>query len=412
MRPTEDAICALPTWCVENLSGSNDRGGDSLTGTCRKTVALLRLGNLTMGESKDLLTTPLYELHVRLGGKMVGFSGYNMPVQYTDGIMVEHKWCRENAGLFDVTHMGQVKLYGDDAAAALEALVPGDIQGLGVNQQRYTLFTNADGGVLDDLMVLNRGDHLILIVNAACKHKDIAHLEAHLDGIKVEYLPNRALLALQGPKASAVLAKHAPGVANMPFMSAIDITLSSAECLVTRSGYTGEDGFEIALAKDAVEDIANLLLTDDAVRPIGLGARDSLRLEAGLCLYGRDLDETTSPVEAGLRWTIPKHRREGGGFLGAERIQRELAEGTSCSRVGIKPQGRVLAREGVEISRDGAVIGTVTSGGFGPSCDHPVVMGYVSNGETGDAVELMVRGKARPAQIVKMPFYPHQYYRG
>ncbi len=412
MRPTEDATCAQPIWCVENLSGSDDRGGDRLAGTCRKTVALLRIGNLTMRDSEHLLKTPLYDLHVHLGAKMVGFAGYNMPVQFADGIMAEHKWCRENTGLFDVSHMGQVKLSGGDAAMALEALVPGDIQGLGVNQQRYTLFTNADGGVLDDLMALNRGDHLMLVVNAACKHQDITHLEAHLNSIEVEYFPNRALLALQGPKAAAVLAKHAPEVVNMPFMSAIDVNLAGAECLVTRSGYTGEDGFEIAMASDAAEDIANLMLADDAVRPIGLGARDSLRLEAGLCLYGHDLDETISPVEAGLRWTIPNHRREGGGFLGAERIQRELAEGPSRRRVGIKPEGRVLAREGVEIAKDGAVIGTVTSGGFGPSCDHPVVMGYVSNGKTGDAVDLMVRGQARPAQVVKMPFHPHRYYRG
>ncbi len=365
-----------------------------------------------MTDSEDLLKTPLYDLHVRLGGKMVGFTGYNMPVQYADGIMAEHKWCREHAGLFDVSHMGQVKLSGADPAAALEMLVPGDTQGLGINQQRYTMFTNAGGGVLDDLMALNRGDHLILVVNAACKHQDIAHLEAHLNGVEVEYFPDRALLALQGPEAVAVLGKHTPEVVSIPFMSAIDITLAGAKCLATRSGYTGEDGFEIAMANDAAEDVANLLLADDAVRPIGLGARDSLRLEAGLCLYGHDLDETTSPVEAGLRWTIPKHRRAGGGFLGAERIQRELAEGPARRRVGIKPEGRVLAREGVEIAKDGAVIGTVTSGGFGPSCDHPVVMGYVSNGKTGDAVDLMVRGQARPAQIVKMPFHPHRYYRG
>jgi len=365
-----------------------------------------------MSDSEDLLKTPLYDLHVRHGGKMVGFTGYNMPVQYADGIMAEHKWCREHAGLFDVSHMGQVKLSGADPAAALETLVTGDIQGLGINQQRYTMFTNAGGGVLDDLMVLNRGDHLMLVVNAACKHQDIAHLEASLDGVEVEYFPDRALLALQGPEAAAVLTKHAPEVANIPFMSAIDITLAGAQCLATRSGYTGEDGFEIAMASDAAEDVANLLLADDAVRPIGLGARDSLRLEAGLCLYGHDLDETTSPVEAGLRWTIPKHRRESGGFLGAERIQRELAEGPSRRRVGIKPEGRVLAREGVEIAIDGAVVGTVTSGGFGPSCDHPVVMGYVAKGKTGDAVDLMVRGQARPAQIVKVPFHPHRYYRG
>ncbi len=365
-----------------------------------------------MSDGEELLHTPLYDLHVSHGGKMVGFAGYAMPVQYADGIMAEHKWCRTHAGLFDVSHMGQVRLSGGSPAAALEALVPGDMQGLAVNQQRYTMFTNADGGVLDDLMALNRGDHLMLVVNAACKHQDIAHLKAHLSGVEIEYFPDRALMALQGPEAAAVLAKHAPETAEIPFMSAIDITLAGAECLATRSGYTGEDGFEIAMPGDAAKDVAKLLLADDAVRPIGLGARDSLRLEAGLCLYGHDLDETTSPVEAGLRWTIPKHRREGGGFLGADRIQRELADGVSRRRVGIKPEGRVLAREGVDIAIGGETVGAVTSGGFGPSCEHPVVMGYVSQGKTGDAVDLMVRGQARPAEIVKMPFHPHRYYRG
>lgn len=363
-------------------------------------------------DSKDLLQTPLHKLHVSNGGKMVGFAGYAMPVQYTDGIMTEHKWCRTHAGLFDVSHMGQVRLSGENVAAALETLVPGDIQGLEINQQRYTMFTNADGGVLDDLMVLNRGDHLMLVVNAACKHQDIAHLKAHLAGFEIEYLPGRALMALQGPEAAAVLANHAPEIADMPFMAAIDIKLAGADCLATRSGYTGEDGFEIAMPSDAAEAVAELLLADEAVRLVGLGARDSLRLEAGLCLYGHDLDETTSPVEAGLRWTIPKHRRESGGYLGAKRIERELKDGPTRRRVGIKPEGRVLAREGVEIAIDGKVVGTVTSGGFGPSCDYPVVMGYVTQGKTGDAVDLMVRGQARPAKIVKMPFHPHRYFRG
>ena len=245
-------------WHAENLSGSNDRGGGRLDGDRRRPVALLRIGNLTMSDGEQLLKTPLYDLHVRHGGKMVGFTGYNMPVQYADGIMAEHKWCRAHAGLFDVSHMGQVKLSGGNPAAALEALAPGDIQGLGINQQRYTMFTNAGGGILDDLMALNRGDHLMLVVNAACKHQDIAHLEAHLRGVEVEYFPNRALLALQGPEAAAVLAKHAPKVANIPFMSAIDITLAGAKCLATRSGYTGEDGFEIAMASDAADDVANL----------------------------------------------------------------------------------------------------------------------------------------------------------
>lgn len=364
--------------------------------------------------SDALQTTPLNDLHVDLGGKMVPFAGYAMPVQYPAGVMAEHKACRTGAGLFDVSHMGQVRLLGDDPAKALEALVPGDVIGLGDGAMRYSMFTNDAGGVLDDLMILNRGDHLFLVVNAACKDADLKWMAARLQDVEIDHQPDRGLLALQGPAAAEALAAHAPEVASMSFMTGREVEIAGVACLVTRSGYTGEDGFEIGMAGGDAEKIARLLLEDDRVAPIGLGARDSLRLEAGLCLYGHDLDETTSPVEAALLWTIAKRRREEGGFPGADRIQREIAEKPSRRRVGIKPEGRVVAREGVEIQVDGAAVGTVTSGGFGPSVEHPVVMGYVARAHAaaGTKIDLMVRGQARPAEIVKLPFHPHRYYRG
>ncbi len=360
------------------------------------------------------LKTPIYDLHVELGAKLVPFAGHAMPVQYPAGVMAEHRHCRAAAGLFDVSHMGQVRLSGPDAAAALERLVPADIQGLGHGQMRYTLFTNAEGGVLDDLMVLNRGDDLFLVVNAACKHQDLAHMTANLPGVTVDHQADRGLLALQGPAAAEVLAKHAPDVAAMPFMTGRALMLAGVPCLVTRSGYTGEDGYEIGMPADAAEAIARLLLADPAVAPVGLGARDSLRLEAGLCLYGHELDPTISPVEAGLVWTIAKHRRAAGGFLGAERIQRELAEKPARRRVGVRPEGRALARDGVEIRIDGAVVGQITSGGYGPSVDGPIAMGYIeaAHAKVGTRIDLMVRGQARPAEIVKLPFHPHNYFRG
>ena len=366
-----------------------------------------------MSDGEDL-KTPLYDLHLRLGAKMTPFAGYAMPVQYPAGVMAEHRHCRAAAGLFDVSHMGQVRLLGDGAAAALERLVPAGIQGLASGQMRYTMFTNADGGVMDDLMALNRGDHLFLVVNAGCKHEDLAHMAAHLDGIEIDYQADRGLLALQGPAAAETLAKHAPAVLAMPFMTALDAQIGGVDCLVTRSGYTGEDGYEIGMDGNAAAAVAELLLADDAVEPIGLGARDSLRLEAGLCLYGHDLTPDISPIEAGLTWTIANHRREAGGFLGADRIQRELAEKPSRRRVGIRPEGRAIAREGVEIQVDGAVVGEITSGGFGPSVEHPVAMGYVAaaHAKVGTKLDLMVRSQARPAEIIKLPFHPHRYFRG
>ncbi len=362
----------------------------------------------------DLLKTPLYDLHVELGAKMVEFAGYAMPVQYPAGVMAEHRHCRTDAGLFDVSHMGQVRLLGDDPAGALETIVPGDIKALDAGQMRYTMFTNDQGGVLDDLMALQQGDHVFLVVNAACKADDLANMAARLKDVEIDHQADRGLLALQGPKAAEILAGHAPEVADMAFMTARTIELAGAECLVTRSGYTGEDGYEIGMAGDAAESVARLLLADPAVQPIGLGARDSLRLEAGLCLYGHDLDPTTSPIEAALAWTISKRRREDGGFPGADRILKELAEKPARRRVGIRPEGRVVAREGVEVQIDGRAVGQITSGGFGPSVEHPVAMGYVetASAKAGTSVELIVRGQARPAEIVKLPFHPHRYFRG
>lgn len=369
-------------------------------------------------KAETLLATPLDALHRVLGGKMVPFAGYAMPVQYPTGILTEHKHTRSAAGLFDVSHMGQLRI--DDpagvaaAAARFEELVPGELQALAVGRMRYTQFTDAGGGILDDLMVTNAGDHLFVVVNAACKENDTALLRDHFGGAVAE-LPDRALLALQGPKAVEVLAPLAPGVSEMTFMTAIDTTIDGVPAFVTRSGYTGEDGFEISISSDAAESVAKKLLGHEAVAPIGLGARDSLRLEAGLCLYGHDIDTTTSPVEAGLVWSIGKRRREEGGFPGFERIRRELAEGPARKRVGILPEGRAPAREGTEITdQDGRPIGAVTSGGFGPTVERPVAMGYVetAHAAVGTMIQLVVRGKPIPATVAKLPFVAPGYKRG
>lgn len=367
-----------------------------------------------MTEPQDLKTTPLTALHERLGGKLVAFAGYRMPVQFPLGILGEHKHTRAKAGLFDVSHMGQLRIDGADAAAKVETLVPGDILGLGQGRTRYTQFTNPDGGILDDLMVSNAGDHLFVVVNAACKAADTAHLRAAL-GDAVTELDGRALLALQGPAAASVLAPLAPEAATMTFMTFQPMAVGGVACFVTRSGYTGEDGFEISVPADEAEALAERLLAHPDVEPIGLGARDSLRLEAGLCLYGHDIDTTTSPVEAALTWSIGKRRREQGGFPGAARIQAELANGPARRRVGIRPEGRAPAREGTAITgRDGRSIGTVTSGGFGPSVDGPVAMGYVETAFAADGTELqlVVRGKPLPARVVRLPFVAPGYKRG
>jgi aminomethyltransferase len=363
-----------------------------------------------------LKTTPLDALHRALGAKMVPFAGYAMPVQYPMGILNEHLHTRAAAGLFDVSHMGQAKLLGNDAAAALETLVPGDLLVLKEGATRYTQLTNDDGGILDDLMATKRADGLYLVVNAACKDRDFARIEAKIGSrAKLQRLDDRALLALQGPHAAAVMARLAPDAAGQKFMTLREGKIDGIDCLFTRSGYTGEDGYEISVPASEAEKLAKRLLAQPEVKPIGLGARDSLRLEAGLCLYGHDIDTTTSPVEADLVWSISKRRRAEGGFPGAARVQRELAQGPARRRVGILPEGRAPAREGTEIvDASGAKIGIVTSGGFGPTVNGPVCMGYapVSFATPGTSVGLVVRGKTLPAKIAGMPFAPHRYFRG
>ena len=366
-----------------------------------------------------LLQTPLHDRHVALGARMVPFAGYAMPVQYKDGILTEHLWTRDNAGLFDVSHMGQRFLIGADhatTACALETLIPADIQSLQPGKQRYSQFLNSEGGILDDLMVTRPADPdedgvLYLVVNAACKYEDDQLLEKlPLKFIRADH---RALLALQGPKAVDALARHAPGVADMVFMESLATTFDGIPVNVSRSGYTGEDGYEISVANDKAIVVFDALLAEPEVKPIGLGARDSLRLEAGLCLYGHDIDTTSSPIEGQLQWSIQKRRREAGDFPGATRILKEWSEGPARKRVGILPDGKAPAREGTEIMKDGAVIGRVTSGGFGPSVNGPVAMGYVATAFAAPdtSVELMVRGKALPARIVALPFVPNRFVR-
>src|SRR5438552_2571008 len=347
---------------------------------------------------------------------MVGFAGYEMPVQYPTGIIAEHLHTRSQAGLFDVSHMGQIRLRGAGAASALEALVPGDLQALAPQRMRYTLLLNETGGIHDDLMVTRVEDGLMLVVNAACKHADLAHLQARLDrNVAIEPRFERALLALQGPAAATVLARFVAGVDRMPFMSVAELSIAGAPCTITRSGYTGEDGFEISLAADHAVGVAERLLAAPEVAPVGLGARDTLRLEAGLCLYGHDIDETTTPIEAGLAWTIGKRRRSEGGFPGAAIILRQLAEGPARKRVGIRPDGRAPAREGTAIvDPAGNSIGQVTSGGFGPSVNAPIAMGYVDTAHSteGTALSVVVRDVARPARVAPLLFVPTRYYRG
>ena len=370
--------------------------------------------------TQALARTPLYNLHVELGARMVPFAGYEMPVQYPTGVLKEHNHTRAQAGLFDVSHMGQVRLFGPDAAAALETLVPVDIVDLPLNTQRYAMFTNEQGGILDDLMVSNGGDHLFVVVNAACKQQDVAHMRKHIGNrCMIEELSDRALLALQGPAAATVMARLAPEAVKMIFMQVTKANLAGAECFVSRSGYTGEDGFEISVPNDKAEELARLLLAQPEVAPIGLGARDSLRLEAGLCLYGHDMDANTTPVEASLAWALSKARRADGarpgGYLGAEVVMRQLAEGVARKRVGLLVKDRMPVREGAELTdAEGRVIGKVTSGGFGPTVGGPVAMGYVdtAHSKIGTALQAIVRGKPVPVEVAKTPFAPQRYYRG
>lgn len=364
----------------------------------------------------DLKFTPLHALHLSLGGKMVPFAGYDMPVQYEAGILREHLHTRADAGLFDVSHMGQAALVGPDVAVAFESLVPGDIQALEPGRMRYTQLTNHSGGILDDLMVTKlTDDRLWLVVNAACKEADFALVERALDGkARLERSEDRALLALQGPKAAAILSQLCADAATLPFMAMASLDVAGMPALVSRSGYTGEDGYEISVDADDAEKLARLLLDQDAVAPIGLGARDSLRLEAGLCLYGHDIDETTTPVEAALVWSISKRRRAEGGFPGADVVQRQLIEGPPRRRVGIRPEGRAPAREGTAIMKDSAQVGVITSGGFGPTVSGPVAMGYVDTAHAAvdNEVMLHVRGRDLPARVAKLPFVPQRFYRG
>ncbi len=364
--------------------------------------------------------TKLYDLHVARGAKMVPFAGWDMPVQYPMGVLNEHLHTRAHAGLFDVSHMGQVILRGPDVAEALETLVPADILGLAQGRQRYGLFTNAEGGILDDLMIANKGDHLFLVVNAACAEQDIAHLrQLERAGISVEPVTDRGLLALQGPKAEAVLARLVPGAPAMKFMDVAEFDWQGATLWVSRSGYTGEDGFEISIPEAQVVAFAEALLVQPEVAPIGLGARDSLRLEAGMPLYGHDMDASTHPGEAGLGWSIPKARRMGGvragGFPGAEVILPELAEGSARSRLGLRPEGRAPIREGVAIfdaPEGGAELGTVCSGGFGPSVGGPVAMAILPAGlAPGATVWAELRGKRLPVTITPLPFHQPSYRR-
>jgi aminomethyltransferase len=364
-------------------------------------------------DSEELRTTPLDALHRRLGARMVPFAGYDMPVQYPAGIIAEHLHCRSQAALFDVSHMGQVRLSGDGVAAALERLVPGDITGLKPGRQRYSLFLNEAGGILDDLMAANHGDRLELVVNASRKDADIRHLRASLPGgIEVHEHEDRALLALQGPQAAAVLGRLAPEAAALPFMAIAAGDVGGIPCWLSRSGYTGEDGFEISVpAADAVA-LAERLLAEPEVAPAGLGARDTLRLEAGLCLYGNDIDELTSPVEAGLVWTIGKRRRMAWDFPGAEPIRDALDHGPHRRRVGLRLDGRAAARtQTLLVAADGTGAGTVTSGGFAPSLNASIAMAYLRRDLAADGTQVFaaVRGRNLPATVVPMPFVPHRY---
>lgn len=363
--------------------------------------------------------TPLNDLHLELGARMVPFAGYSMPVQYPAGILSEHRQCRGDAALFDVSHMGQIRLHGTDAAAALETLVPQDIVDLPVGKQRYAFFTNAAGGLLDDLMVTRRADHLLLIVNAGCKVADLKHLVTNIGHrCQIVNLPDHALLALQGPRAVTALARLNPGVATLGFMTGGDFSLAGADCFVTRSGYTGEDGFEISVPAAQAVALARALLAQPEVKPAGLGARDTLRLEAGLCLYGHDIGERTTPVEAGLTWAIQKVRRPGGAraghYPGAPVIEGQLATGPAIKRVGLVGLERVPVREGTAIvDAQGHKLGHVTSGTLGPTVHEPVAMAYLAANHAALQHEVYaeVRGKRLPMRVSPMPFTPHRYHR-
>lgn len=365
-------------------------------------------------EAQALKTTPLDRLHRALGARMVPFAGYALPLHYADGIMTEHHRVRAGAGVFDVSHMGQAEVKGADAAAALETLVPGDIAGLKPGRMRYTMLTNDRGGIIDDVMATRRDDHIVLIVNASRKEIAFPYLAERLKGrARIEIRSDRALIALQGPASAAALARLAPAAGALAFMAGADMPVAGIACFVTRSGYTGEDGFEISVAAEFAEKLAERLFALPEVKPAGLGARDSLRLEAGLCLYGQDIDETTTPVEADLAWTIGKRRRAEKNFPGSGAILRQLDQGPERLRVGIRPVGKAPARAGASLALPGGTgVGTITSGGFGPTVGGPVAMGYVASGAArpGMLLQAIVRDKPLPASVVPLPFVPHRYH--
>ena len=373
-----------------------------------------------MSKQPAALKTPFYNYHLKAGGKMVDFAGYSMPVQYPQGIIDEHLQVRSKAGLFDVSHMGQIVVKGSAAQTNLEKLMPIDLDDLSVNQLAYTFLTTENGTILDDLIVTRlEHDTFSLVVNGACKHQDFAHLQAHLPDVELTLLEGYGLLAVQGPKAAEVLANLAPTSNSLRFMQGTEAVIGGANCYITRSGYTGEDGFEISIKPNDCQTVAELLLSNQWVQWIGLGARDTLRMEAGLCLYGHDLDLQTSPVEAGLSWSISKTRRIGGtkegGFLGAEIILPQIVDGASKKRVAFVVDGRAPVREGAEIvDASGNCVGTITSGGFSPSLQQPIAMGYISSqfAQNGQALNALVRGKPRTITITSMPLVPHRYYRG
>lgn len=368
-------------------------------------------------KTSELKRTPLYPLHIEQSAQIVPFAGYEMPVQYSKGVKQEHLHTRKHAGLFDISHMGQVKLSGDNAAQFLESLVPSRVQDLSINAQRYTVFTNAHGGIIDDLMITNAGDYLFVVINAACKENDITYMQSLLpDSCKLEELTDFALLALQGPEASLVMQRFCPAATELTFMTGGQFTLNGVSCLINRCGYSGEDGFEISIPADHAVNIAQCFLTEDEVEPIGLGARDSLRLEAGYCLYGHDLDENTSPVEANLNWVISKSRLkdESQNYPGIEIIRQQLQQGTDRSRVGLLSDGKAPIREGASILNEREEsIGSITSGGFSPSVEKPIAIGYTNKqyASVGTQLIVKVRDRIQQVKVVALPFVEHRYYK-
>jgi len=374
--------------------------------------------SMAVSPSEELLITPLHDLHLETGARMVPFAGYSMPVQF-EGVKAEHMHTRSSAGLFDVSHMGQILVEGPEAVQQLEKLIPADLQDLPINKQRYGVLTNTSGGILDDLMICRWDEQLFyLVVNAACKATDLAWLEANLEGVDITVLEDRALLALQGPASEEIMAALAADVSSLSFMQGTQASILDAQCYITRSGYTGEDGFEISIPADKANDLARALLANYDIKPVGLGARDTLRLEAGLCLYGHDMNTGTTPVSAGLEWSISKARRTGGarqgGFPGADIILEQMEKGTKQKRAGLKSEGKALVREGaVLFNGEGQPVGSVTSGGFAPSLNGPVSMGYVDSTltEPGTSLRAMVRGKPLPVIVTPLPFIKTGYKR-